>query len=98
MRSIARIIPMLATALMINAVPGYAIEATGAMNEGLQKDECLLVAMNCRNQVDSIQQRIDRLQGEIARGGGVYSADELRVLKDKLEDANKILDSIVSGA
>lgn len=96
MKRIIRVIPMVATALIISA-QGYATEPSlGRMGE-VNKDECLLVAMNCKNQVDSIQERIDRLHGEIGRGRDVYSADELRVLRDKLDEANKILDSLVNS-
>jgi len=53
------------------------------------KDECLLVAMNCKDNVDSVQQRIDKLQNEIGKGTAVYTADELRILNRKLDEANK---------
>jgi len=51
------------------------------------KDECLLVAMNCPPGGLSGQQKIDRLNTEISKGTDVYTEDELRVLKDKLDDA-----------
>jgi hypothetical protein len=51
------------------------------------KDECLLVAMNCPPGGFSGQQKIDRLNTEISKGTDVYTEDELRVLKDKLDDA-----------
>jgi len=96
MRSIVRKLSLLAAALMIMAVPVLADE--GSMDKMIEqgqqtdKNECLLVAVNCGNQVDSIQQRIDRIRGEIARGSDVYSADELRRLNRQLDEANKILE------
>src|SRR5450759_3589363 len=76
MRSITKRIALLSAALMIVAVPALADESSmeGRFEQGQQSDknECLLVAMNCGNQVDSIQQRIDRIKGEIGRGTAVY--------------------------
>jgi len=51
------------------------------------KDECLLVARNCPPETGSIQNRIDRLNGEIAKGTDVYTPGELRVLNEKLNNA-----------
>lgn len=101
MRRMIRKLSLLAAALMIMAVPVLAEEGAvkSMTDEGLrtEKNECLLVAMNCANQVDSIQQRIDRIQKEIGRGEAVYTRDELRRLNERLEDANKTLDSLVNG-
>jgi len=62
-----------------------------------QKDECLLVAKNCPDSVDSIQQRIEKLQHEIGRGADVYTSDELQILKQKLDDATSILRNTIEG-
>jgi len=69
------------------------------MEQGQQpeRNECLLASVNCANQVDSIQQRIDRIRGEIARGSDVYSNDELRRLNRQLEEANRALDGLSAG-
>jgi hypothetical protein len=48
--------------------------------------------MNCGNQVDSIQQRIDRIKGEIGRGTAVYTNDELNRLDRELDEAVKTLE------
>jgi len=97
MRCVIKRISLLAAALMIVAVPVLADE--GSMDNKFQqgqqteKNECLLMAVNCGNQVDTIQQRIERIKGEIARGSVVYTTDELRTLNRELEEANKILES-----
>jgi len=101
MRCIIRKLTLLAAALMILAVPALADE--GAMDringEGRQadKNECLLISRNCANEVDSIQQKIDRIRGEISRGTDVYTTDELRILNMRLEDATRTLDDISLG-
>lgn len=65
--------------------------------EQMQKDECLLVAQNCRESVDSLQQRIDRLSREISKGSSVYSGEELRSLEFKLKDANQMMEDLTRG-
>jgi hypothetical protein len=49
-----------------------------------QKDECLLVAMNCAGVQDSVIQRVNRLRIEIAKGTDVYTPAELKVFNDQL--------------
>ncbi|MBJ6749145.1 hypothetical protein [Geomonas anaerohicana] len=73
--------------LALGSVPTYAADMGG-------KDECLLISKNCKNEVDSIQQKIAKLQGEINKGGKVYTADELKKLHEKLKEANDILDDL----
>jgi hypothetical protein len=73
----------------LSALPAFA-EMTQA-----QKDECLLAAQNCANQVDSIQQRMHKLQKEIKKGDKVYTAAELKALEQKLQEADKLLKTLV---
>ncbi|QEM67736.1 hypothetical protein FO488_05925 [Geobacter sp. FeAm09] len=54
-----------------------------------QKDSCLLVAMNCTNETDTLNQRIDRLNAEIMKGTDVYTPEELDMLKRQLGDERK---------
>lgn len=48
------------------------------------KNQCLIVAKNCTQESESVQQRVNRLRVEIAKGLDVYSPNELRSLKDQL--------------
>lgn len=59
------------------------------------KDECLLVSRNCKDQVDSIQQKIARLNKEIAKGNKVYTPGEIKVLQGKLREVNNQLDDLL---
>ena len=101
MRFIIRKLTLLAAALMILAVPALADEgAMDRINEEGQKadkNECLLVSRNCANEVDSIQQKIDRIRGEISRGTDVYTTDELRILNMRLEEATRTMEDINLG-
>lgn len=58
------------------------------------KDECLLASKGCMNEVDSIQQKLKKINAEIKKGKKVYSAEELKKLEQKLKEANEILDSL----
>jgi hypothetical protein len=104
MRAIAKTITVMAAALMIAAVPVLAEEgvpfqtemgSVSQQEESVNSRECLLVAKNCPT--ESVQQRIDRIQTEIGRGTAVYSNDELRSLRQELEDNQQLLDSEMSG-
>lgn len=101
MRSILRRITLLAAALLIMAVPVLADDGAvdKMLDQGRQidKSECLLVARNCGDSVDSIQQRIDRIKGEIGRGSDVYSKDELRRLDRQLDEYTKTLNDMDLG-
>lgn len=79
---------LLAALMMSTAVPAMA-----QMTKE-EKDMCLLATKNCLNQADSLQQRIRRIQGEIKKGKKVYSAEELKNLEQKLQEANDILKKI----
>ena len=101
MRCMISKLTLLAAVLMITTVPVFADDA--AMDKAIQqghqgeKDECLLVSLNCANQVDTIQQRIDRIKGEISRGSDVYTNDELNKLNRELDETIQQLDDLNQG-
>ena len=75
-------------ALMMSSVPVLAME-------GMDKNECLTASMNCKAEVDSIQQKMKKINTEIKKGKKVYSAEELKTLNAKLKEANALLDSMM---
>jgi hypothetical protein len=95
MKRILLVVTAVAASLLLNAA---AVLAIGNL-EGLytepqfttDKDECLLVARNCTDEVMSVNQRIDRLNAEIDKGSAVYTNEELGVLQNKLDAAYKEL-------
>jgi hypothetical protein len=97
MRRLLTLIAVGAAGLIISATTVLANEGSmsgwGQSEEkvGTGKDECLLVAMNCANSVDTLQQKIARLRGEIAKGTDVYTTDELNKLKKDLDEATQDL-------
>jgi hypothetical protein len=74
-------------ALLFLAMPAFA--ATTA------KDQCLLWSTGCPDQVDDLHQRIDRLQREMAKGGEVYTRQELARLEAKLQETESLLADLV---
>jgi len=90
------LLSVLAAAIFFSAAPArgeeYYIPETDMpqiMHHG-QKDECLLVAMNCTDsyKADTVDQRIDRLKKEIDKGTDVYSEYELKQLNKQLDRLN----------
>lgn len=84
---------MLMAAFMMSAtVPALAAEMTKE-----EKDMCLLASKNCMTEVDSIQKKIKKLQAEIKKGKKVYSAEEIKKLQQKLDEADLMLDTLLKG-
>jgi len=88
MKRTSGMLSVLAAAIIFSAAPVRGDDTTGTDMPQVQpdqKNECLLVAMNCPDSYksDTTDQRIDRLQKEINKGSDVYSADELQKLHDQ---------------
>jgi septal ring factor EnvC (AmiA/AmiB activator) len=83
-----RFILVLMAVGLFGAMPAFAAE-----HEGMKRDSSDSVR-ECALQAESIQEKIKRLDTEIAKGDKKYSAKELKKLKAKLDDASKILDQL----
>ena len=59
------------------------------------RNECLLVATQCGTSIISIQDKIEMLKDEIAKGRTVYTAEELNELKRKLDEVSRTLDFLL---
>ena len=94
MRRIRALLSIIGASVLLSATPLMSAESM-RVDENV-KDNCLLFAMNCVNSVDSYQQRIERLDKEIAKGTDVYTKDELRVLDQKREDTIQQLNVLIS--
>lgn len=60
-----------------------------------EKDQCLLASKNCQNATLSIQEKMNKLQGEIEKGNKVYTVEEIKKLEDKLKETEKDLDILL---
>jgi len=79
-------------------VPLYADEAAidePTEQQTQQKNECILLAISCGNSIISIQDKIELLKEEIAKGRKVYSPEELDRLRKKLDEVSKTLDFLL---
>lgn len=95
MRTLALTVSTLLVSLLLAAVPGRSADDTLMDNFLMpKKDTCLLYAKNCQDNSYVLQQRIERLQRELDRGTAVYSEDELNILRQRLDDANKALEFV----
>lgn len=98
-----KIAVLLCAAFMMSAtVPAFAAEKAAAPAAAEhkkmtkeEKDQCLLASKGCIAEVDSIQKKIKKLQAEIKKGTKVYSADEIKKLQEKLDEADKMLDLLL---
>jgi len=104
MNTIARTIAIIAASMLFSAVPILADEGNMGSTESQvpevqqgQKDECLLVSMNCGRDTDSIQERINRLNSEIMRGTDVYTPEELQKLQNERDDYQRQFDRMLES-
>jgi len=73
---------------LFGAMPAFAADHAGMKmdtKEGVR--ECAL-------QAETIQEKIKRLETEVAKGEKKYNAKELQKLQKKLKEANEILDQL----
>lgn len=83
---------LIATSCLVCTVPAFS------QTKHSEKDMCLLSMKNCANQVDSIQEKIKKIDGEIKKGEKVYTPEELKQLEQKLEEVNQLLKSLEGGS
>lgn len=86
---------LMATALFAAAVPVMAETTHGTMHAQMDEQcakECELLLKDCNQEVDSIQQRIQKIKSAIETNGAKpeHRAD-LIILNKKLKEANQTL-------
>lgn len=84
----AVILSVVGHAALILAEDARPKDNTEADSPG-RKGECMLIAINCGNDYRALDQKIESLRKEIAKGSDVYSDDELRMLGRQLDNARK---------
>ena len=89
-----KLVILMAMSLFAVAAPVLADEMPqhGASHKAMDDQcakECAMLLKNCAQEVDSIQDRIRKLQVEInEKGSSTYTLEELKVLNRKLKEAN----------
>ena len=81
---------LMAAFMMSVSVPAFSADMTKE-----QKDQCLLASKGCKDETDSIQQKIKKLQAEVKKGKKVYSPEEIKNLNAKLKEAEDMLDNML---
>jgi len=80
---------MMMTALMLSAaIPAYSQQTPE------EKVICNLAAQNCLNKADILQKRIKKLNAEVKKGSKTYSAEDLKKIEQKLQEAQDALDKV----
>jgi TolA-binding protein len=95
---------------LFSAISAFAEHKKEVNTEGLQETtmtkqhsnhdeecarECELLLKECGQEVDSIQDRIRKLQTAIKENGAnTYTRDELKILNKRLKEANETLQSL----
>ena len=90
------IVILLAVAMLAVSVPVFAGEHQHDVSQKATAEECTreceLLLKNCGLEVESIQQRIKRLNVEInEKGANKYTLEELKTLHKKLKEATEII-------
>lgn len=91
------IITLLAVAMVAVSVPAFAVEQQNNASHNKTMDEqcareCDLLLRDCGLEVDSIQQRIKKLQVLInEKGTNKYTLEELKTLNKKLKEATETI-------
>lgn len=84
--------------LWLIRVPVYADEVTAVEPyepQARERNECVLLSIKCGNSIISIQDKIQLLKEEIAKGKTAYTPEEIERLKKKLEEASRTLDFLL---
>lgn len=83
-----RLILVLMAVGLFGAMPAFAVDhADMKMDTPDGVRECAL-------QAETIQEKIKRLEAEVAKGEKKYDAKTVKELKSRLDEANKILDQL----
>ncbi|OGU06714.1 MAG: hypothetical protein A2075_04755 [Geobacteraceae bacterium GWC2_58_44] len=92
-----KLVILMAMSLFAVAAPVLAEEMPqhGASHQTMDEQcakECAMLLKNCAQEVDSIQDRIKKLQVAInEKGANTYTREELKILNQKLKEANDTL-------
>ncbi|MCM0080507.1 hypothetical protein L4X63_02785 [Geomonas sp. Red32] len=103
MKPIAKKIAIFTATTLLSALPAFAGDMgwsgtdQGTSGNGVQKNECLLVAHNCNGTIYDLPQRIEKLQREINKGTAVYTPAELNYLKRELKEDTDMFSNMTEG-
>ncbi len=91
---------LMATSLFAASVPAMAMDMDhGSMQSQQHGDaqcgkDCDMLLENCGQEVDSIQEKIHKLQSAVQDKNSSYTRDQLNKLKQQLKDAKDTLETL----
>jgi peptidoglycan hydrolase CwlO-like protein len=94
------LVVLMAISLFAVTAPALAEEAHqhGATHQHKDEQcakECDMLLRDCAQEVDSIHDRIRKLQVEInEKGASTYTLEELKILNTKLKESNELLNTL----
>jgi hypothetical protein len=91
MKNVLAVLAFVAASLLYSASGLSEEKSTGLSDDygqyktyELNKDQCLIVAINCSEGSDTVLKRVERLNKEIDKGTSVYTPEELKGLQEQL--------------
>jgi len=89
---------LLAAGMLMTSMPALALDHSHDPADLQCARDCELMLKNCSQEVDSIQQTISKLQAAIKKNGaGQKTVAEVKVLQQKLEEAEALLHDLEKG-
>jgi len=82
------VIMIMAALMLSTTIPTYSQQTPE------EKVICNLAAQNCLNKADILQKRIKKLNAEVKKGTKTYSAEDLKKIEQKLQEAQDALDKV----
>lgn len=90
------ILILLSFVMLSAATPLMAADVVVKDDSNLsQQDQCMLYSKRCMTQTDTLQDKMRKLDAEIKKGTRKYTPEELKILENKLKDANNTLDLLL---
>jgi hypothetical protein len=92
-----RMVLYVAAAVLAGSLPAMAAVHSADGHDADCLKACQVLARNCGQETDSLQQRITKLKVELGKGTSAYTAEELKILERKLGEAQENLATIILG-
>jgi hypothetical protein len=74
--------------LMLNTVPAFTADTPQ------EQYLCKLQAGTCLKQADVVQSKMKKMEAEVSRGEKTYSAEDLKLIEQKLKEVEQMLDNL----
>jgi hypothetical protein len=96
MKRVTSVFSIMAATLLISAMP--VLGDAGVVRDEAKPEvgECLVANLDCRNQADVLQMRIENIKKELAKGE--FTAEERQDMINKIDELNRnLIDALTRG-